>query len=61
MYHIIHIMMVPRVSQHCLFNCTYMQLTVWQNVLIQTLQHTIVKLKAKDIFYLPGMDSANMK
>jgi len=54
-------MMVPRVSQHCLFNCTYMQLTVWQNVLIQTLQHTIVKLKAKDIFYLPGMDSANMK
>ena len=37
MYHIIYIMTVSWISQHCLFNFTYMQQTVSQNGFIYTL------------------------
>jgi len=37
MYHIIYIMTMLCVSQHCMLSCTYMQRIVVQNVFIQTL------------------------
>jgi len=39
-----------------LFNCTYMQQNVWQNLFIQTL-YRVVKIEKKAFLYLPGMDS----
>ena len=36
-YHIIYIMTTPWFSQDCLFSCTYMQQTIWQNMFIQIL------------------------
>jgi len=55
MYHIIYIVTISLVSQHCLFNCTYMQQTVRQCVHPKT----EVKIKTNAFLHLPGMESTN--
>jgi len=58
MYHIINIVTMPWVSQRSMFNCTYMQQIVRQNLFIQTLQ---LKLKTKAFLYVRGMDSTDIE